>query len=138
MKNFLILFALTTLFFSCAKDDEVPPSIIGKWEFVSQINYDAAGTPGAENNYSINRPNCSKCYLINKENNMSVYGDFNSTCEVTERSYSNEFDGKKFKFPIPASYFVGTIVKLTETELIFDCYGFSENKTYTFKLKRVQ
>ncbi len=83
-KNFLILFAITTLFLSCTKDDEVPPSIIGKWEFYTGITFDASNNPNPEVNYN-QYPNCKKCFLINNQNNTSIYGSYLPDCKLQEQ-----------------------------------------------------
>jgi hypothetical protein len=124
MKNQLqkiTLVALFTLLFSCAKDDEVPPTVYGKWqvEKVNQIN-NGVIQPDLNPN-PFNPPDCTKSFFDFKTDNSASFGAYNQlNCGLF--SVNNRFitEGKIFQFFDPFGASLGSIVSLTKTELIFD------------------
>jgi hypothetical protein len=120
--NFIKIIAIlvSTLFMSCAKDDEVPPSLIGKWEFDKFINYDNFGVAQPIIDSPFNVPGCTKSYLEFKPNNLLTFGIYNgSGCALTANDDRYVSDGKiiQLNLPFPS---LATITTLTNTDLVLD------------------
>jgi hypothetical protein len=124
MKNLnlikIIAILVSTLFMSCAKDDEIPPSLIGKWEFDKFIQYNF-GVPQPAIDHPFNVPGCTKSYFEFKPNNILSLGVYNgNNCALTVDDNRYVSDGKIIQFNLSDFRFLATITTLTNTDLVID------------------
>jgi hypothetical protein len=148
MKNnirFILIAILIGTVFSCAKDDEVPPTLIGKWEFVSQIDYIAGVPEPNEKDYLFNVAGCKKSFYNFKGNNLMEFGRYSGGgCGLNIEEQRYIFDGKNFQTKFPLIGFNYEIKTLTQTDLVIDAtdtntpVGNTNYTIFTFKLKRIQ
>jgi hypothetical protein len=118
IKLLISIFIISILFNSCAKDDEVPPSLIGgKWLFDKQIPYtDGIAEPEIDN--LVNQAGCNKNYYEFTNENSLIYGNYDADCELTLEATNYLLEGKKIQFKVLR--FIGTITTLTETDLYIE------------------
>jgi hypothetical protein len=123
MKNLnlikIIAILVSTLFMSCAKDDEIPPSLIGKWEFDKLITYNS-GVAQPIIDSPFNTPGCTKTYLEFKPNNIFSVGTYSvSGCALTIDDNRYVSDGKIIQLNLVFRS-LATITTLTNTDLVLD------------------
>jgi hypothetical protein len=141
MKSIKIIFAtiLILFAFSCAKDDEVPPSLIGKWEIV-KFNPFNNGVLQPDSALPFNFPNCQNTILEFKANNMLSFTFFNSAnCMPQNREDNYINDGRVFYCNTPFPQSLCTMVTLSNTDLICDVQPamFQPNSTTDFRQFRI-
>jgi hypothetical protein len=116
----LITIVLISTVFSCAKDDEMPPSLIGRWAFDKAIPY-SSGVAQPAIDAPFNDPNCTKSFLEFKPNNIMSFGRYTGgTCTLVVMDERYVSDGKIIQFNQPLGPSLGTISKLTSTDLVID------------------
>jgi hypothetical protein len=139
MKKIILTLVTILALASCAKDDEVPPSLIGKWE-VQKWNRFTNGNLGPDEQPFFSQSDCRKAFFELKTNNIATLTTSSgATCEVFSRDEIYLRDGQIFN-----AYFIlpgmdGKIVSLTNSELIFDIYEprLSLNTTADTRVYRV-
>jgi hypothetical protein len=140
-----IILTLVTLFAfaSCAKDDEVPPSIIGKWEFISEFRYNSDFIPEPDQPYQRNSNGCEKNFISFDDKNNYIYRQ-NSFDNVNNKCINQEIktfylkDGSNIIVtdPFRETY---TIKTLTATDLTIEQkFQFDSRPLTGLKLKRIQ
>lgn len=72
-------------FFSCDKDEQREPSIVGKWEF-SKISNSSTSGKNDMSDYP-NIPGCSKDYFLFFSNNTSIEGKHEEECHQDTEAY---------------------------------------------------
>ncbi len=93
-KLFLIVSTII-LFNSCAKDDEAPPSIIGRWAFYKDVPYNNGVRQQEVNSVYLNsNPNGKQNYIEFKENNVFVFGNYNGSNVLNETENFYTFQNK--------------------------------------------
>lgn len=80
-----LLSIVTFVFFSCDKDDQVEPSIVGKWEFTKISNSSTSGKNDMSDYPNI--PGCSKDYFLFFSNNTSIEGKHEEECHQDTEAY---------------------------------------------------
>lgn len=141
MKTLKIIIAaiFISFAFSCAKEDEVPPSLLGKWEIV-KFNLFNTGVLQPDSTLPFNSPNCQNTTLEFKTNNLLIFTIFSgASCmsQIREDNYIN--DGKVFYCNMPFPQSLCTIVTLTNSDLIYDVQPamFPVNSTTDFRQFRI-
>jgi hypothetical protein len=141
MKKLKIIFAtiLISLAFSCAKDDEVPPSLLGKWEIQKWNKFDNGNLEADEQPF-FSQPGCKKASFELKSNNIATKTTFSgANCGIAVSDESYISDGMTFQanFILPDMY--GKIVTLTNSELIFDILPsiYMSNTEKDYRLYRI-
>ena len=145
LKTIISIFVVVILSISCSKEDEKPPSLIGKWEFVKQIDYEPNNVLGPEKEPDFNSPNCNKGYFEFKENNQLFFGIYDRTsCNFALAEGRYIFDGKfiSAEIIVPFNGSIIIIKTLSATDLVIDFREQSSTPTnillFRFILKRIQ
>lgn len=115
--QFLAVIIIISIIFSCAKDDEVPPSIIGRWAFDKEISF-AGGVPQPEKNASFaGDPNCPRTFIEFKNNNIMSFGIYGGGCTLTQRENLYSYDGNYASLGQPFDSYIGKVLILNQTDL---------------------
>ncbi len=141
MKSIKIIFAtiLISLAFSCVKDDEVPPSLLGKWEIQKWNRFDN-GNLGADEQPFFSQPGCKKASFELKSNNIATLTtNSGANCEINLRDESYISDGMLFQANFILPDMNGKVVNLTNSELVFDISNsrFMSSSTTDMRLYRI-
>jgi hypothetical protein len=114
--QFIGLILLLSITFSCANDDEVPPSIIGRWAFDKVVPF-INGEAQLEQNSPFNDPNGTKSFLEFKIDNTMLFGRYSGPNLSIVESYFTS-DDKFISFVNPtAPNTIAKILLLTKTDL---------------------
>jgi hypothetical protein len=143
MKYIILTIVTLFAFASCSKSDEVPPSIIGKWEFISEFRYNSDFIPEPDQPYQRNSNGCEKNFISFDDKNNYTYRQ-NSFDNVNNKCTSQEIkifylkDGSNLIVtePFRETYNIKT---LTATDLIIEQKFQLDSKPFVgFKLRRIQ
>jgi Prokaryotic membrane lipoprotein lipid attachment site len=139
MKKIILTLVAIIALASCAKDDEVPPSLIGKWE-IQKWNRFTNGNLGPDEQPFFSQPDCRKVFFELKTNNIATLTTSSgATCEVFSRDEFYLKDDQIFQANFILPDMNGKIVSLTNSELIFDISNsrFILNTTTDMRLYRI-
>jgi Lipocalin-like domain len=121
MKNYfkkISILSIIVLFISCAKSDEVPPSIIGgRWLFDKTVPY-TNGVAEPEINHPANFEGCEKNYYEFFADSKIKYTNFDVDCVKATETSEYLLEGNKIQFKeLPLD---GKITTLNETDLVIE------------------